>query len=111
MRNIYGTNNLPRTLNEAATDGGWRVLGAALGDQNTKSADIRDVDVSIPSIIVLGNEGKGLRTTVSRACVDGFVNIGSAAGAPGLLDSLNVSVAGGILMHYMRQGACGTRGP
>jgi hypothetical protein len=57
-----------------------------------------------------GNEGYGLRTNVKRACT-GMVQIemaaapgsGAAAGGPHriLVDSLNVSVATGILLHHL----------
>ena len=51
-----------------------------------------------------GNEGAGLRTNVRRACT-AMVRIemgGARGGAPaGGVDSLNVSVAAGILLHHM----------
>ena len=54
--------------------------------------------------MVLGNEGVGLRTLVRRACTH-MVRIGGATPArgegEGLVDSLNVSVAAGILLHEL----------
>jgi len=68
---------------------------------------------SQPTILVLGNEGSGLRTLVSKCCT-GFVRIPGGnnqyysanheAGNDSSIgvDSLNVSVTGGILLwHFM----------
>ena len=56
-----------------------------------------------PVVVVLGNEGSGLRTNVRNACTH-FVKIasGTEAAQPGSpVESLNVSVAGGIVLHYI----------
>lgn len=119
---MYSTTNLPRTLT-SAKENGWRVLGAAASapndmiDETTGEAaicqDLQDVDVddSKPTIIVLGSEGHGLRKLVARAC-SGFVRIpgnvvaddyenDSQAG----VDSLNVSVTGGIMLWHFLSGS------
>ncbi len=119
---IYSTTNLPRTLT-SAKENGWRVLGAAASapndmiDETTGEAvicqDLQDVDVndSKPTIIVLGSEGHGLRKLVARAC-SGFIRIpgnvvandyedDSQAG----VDSLNVSVTGGIMLWHFLSGS------
>lgn len=118
---VYSTSNLPRTLN-AAKENGWRVLGAAASapsgmiDETTGEEaacqDLNEIDVdnSKPTILVLGSEGHGLRNLVSRACT-GFVRVpgcgalnnnddGSQAG----VDSLNVSVTGGIMLWHFLSG-------
>lgn len=109
MTNIYGTNNMPKTLSEASESGYWRVFGASSG--TASSVDVRSVTLSKPTVVVLGNEGRGLRTNVARACADGFVEIRSHANVKSddaaaskrgrLLDSLNVSVAGGIILSHV----------
>lgn len=49
---------------------------------------------------VMGSEGKGLRTLVKRCC-HGLLKVDTPSeDVPGL-DSLNVGVAGGILMHHL----------
>lgn len=51
--------------------------------------------------LVMGNEGRGLRTNVLRACA-GVATVhrsGFADDAELLVDSLNVSVAAGVLLH------------
>ncbi|KAL3816703.1 hypothetical protein ACHAXA_009142 [Cyclostephanos tholiformis] len=76
--------------------------------------DLNEVKTGKPTIIVLGSEGRGLRTLVARACT-GFVRIpgglgGIVGGDTGEdegktrsgVDSLNVSVTGGILLwHFL----------
>ena len=52
-----------------------------------------------PTIIVLGSEGSGLRKNVELVC-SGTVKIGVSETLPQGIDSLNVSVAAGILVHH-----------
>ena len=94
---LHSCKNLPRTLLDARAKG-WAVLGAA-ADVNASS--VRSVSVSEPTILVMGSEGAGLRTNVRRACSALVkVDMGPAArGAHVAIDSLNVSVATGILLH------------
>lgn len=64
---VHATTNLVRTL-AASRKNGWRVVGAALG--RTGEA-VRSSELALggaPTILVLGNEGKGLRTLVKREC-------------------------------------------
>ncbi|EED88666.1 ribose methyltransferase, partial [Thalassiosira pseudonana CCMP1335] len=105
---VYSTSNLPKMLNRAREDG-WRVLGAA--------ADIPDSggaarsETGKPTILVLGSEGRGLRTWVARSC-SGFVKVPGGLNMAASdndedatqagVDSLNVSVTGGILLwHFL----------
>lgn len=112
LSQIYSTNNLPRTLNAAREDG-WRILGAAASAPNGMDVDCLDLnevkagESQPPTILVLGNEGHGLRTLVAKAC-SGFVRVpGSEATSVGDntnagVDSLNVSVTGGIMLwHFL----------
>lgn len=96
MENLYATKNLPKTLKRADEEHGWRILGASLGGPVV--TNLREIETNTPTVLVLGNEGKGLRTNVLRACTGGLVRI---EGGGGDLDSLNVSVAGGIALHYL----------
>mmetsp|Transcript_3263 Transcript_3263/g.8321 ORF Transcript_3263/g.8321 Transcript_3263/m.8321 type:complete len:432 (-) Transcript_3263:46-1341(-) len=79
--------------------------------------DLRQVETGSPTILVLGSEGRGLRTLVARACT-GFVSV-PGGGASVIsdddeeesktqagVDSLNVSVTGGILLwHFLSKGS------
>ena len=98
---VHAARNLPRTL-EAAKEAGWQVAGAALAE----SVEPEQLEHSAPTVLVLGSEGKGLRTNVLRACSDvvriprGMSGAASEDDAA-LVDSLNVSVAGGILLYSL----------
>ena len=85
-----------------------KVVGAALQDS---SIDLKDLDVSKPTILVLGNEGHGVRTNILKRC-DALVKIrgrgasadldaAMARGDGSMVDSLNVSVSGAILLHHI----------
>eukprot|EP00429_Kryptoperidinium_foliaceum_P037733 CAMPEP_0176158024 /NCGR_PEP_ID=MMETSP0120_2-20121206/80807_1 /TAXON_ID=160619 /ORGANISM="Kryptoperidinium foliaceum, Strain CCMP 1326" /LENGTH=123 /DNA_ID=CAMNT_0017495347 /DNA_START=9 /DNA_END=380 /DNA_ORIENTATION=- len=122
---VYSTTNLPRTLNQARDDG-FRIIGASSSVPNTSSEyddeeppplfDLQDLPVPSeeddrPVLLVLGSEGYGLRTLVAKACTE-FVRIPSGADAKedeegsdgGGVDSLNVSVTGGILLWHLLRG-------
>ncbi|KAG2443921.1 hypothetical protein HXX76_002261 [Chlamydomonas incerta] len=121
---LHSCHNLPRTLLDARDLKGWAVLGAAAG---SGSQPVGRVAVSGPTILVLGSEGFGLRTNTRRACSQlvrvemapsspasasaSSASSSSAAAAParaamrGLVDSLNVSVATGILLHSLLSSA------
>ncbi len=68
---------------------------------------LSDTPLDKPTIVVLGNEGHGIRTNILRRCQH-LVRIGdapvsaSAEGESGV-DSLNVSVTGGIILHHIMQ--------
>ncbi len=74
--------------------------------------DLQDVETGEsqpPTILVLGSEGHGLRTLVSKAC-SGFVRVpGSEVNTfeddtNAGVDSLNVSVTGGIMLWHFLKG-------
>jgi 21S rRNA (GM2251-2'-O)-methyltransferase len=100
---LHSCNSLPRTLLDAR-EKGWLVLGAAAG-QSSKSC--RDVAVAQPTVLVVGSEGFGLRTNVRRAC-DQLVRVDMGISRrDSVVDSLNVSVATGILLHQLLGAAGG----
>lgn len=74
--------------------------------------DLQDLPVGVeeddrPVLLVLGSEGYGLRTLVAKACTE-FVRIPSGAdeseSSESGVDSLNVSVTGGILLWRLLNG-------
>lgn len=64
---VHSTTNLVRTL-KRSRENGWRVVGAAMGAPGTTVASHELRLGSEPTVLVLGNEGKGLRTLVRREC-------------------------------------------
>lgn len=107
LMKIYSTDNLMRFL-DATKENGWQVVGTALGE---KSVPLKELPLQKPTLLVLGNEGHGIRTNILKRC-DHLVKIDKGFGDQDLVldvgddveesvDSLNVSVTGGIMMHYL----------
>ena len=85
--------NIARTLDELKDDNVW-VVG--LDERGEKSYD--QLDYNMNCAIVMGAEGKGLHDLVRRKC-DMLVSIPMM----GAVSSLNVSVAGGIVMYEVQR--------
>ncbi|MGC2063425.1 MAG: 23S rRNA (guanosine(2251)-2'-O)-methyltransferase RlmB, partial [Thermodesulfovibrionales bacterium] len=76
-------------------DEGILVVGAEAGSKN----ELWTTDLSVPIALVIGSEGRGLRRTVGEDC-DIIVSLPMQ----GMVNSLNASVAAGvILFEIMRQ--------
>ena len=86
---LFTVTNLARTLRTLKEAGIW--LYAASDDAGS---DIYSVDLQGPAAIVLGGEGRGLRRLTRELC-DYHVAIPMA----GQVESLNVSVAAGVLLY------------
>ncbi len=80
--------NLAKALPLCQAAGFW-VLGTAADGETTYF----QADLTVPFVLVLGSEGKGLRPLVRKQC-DGVIAIPLAPGS----DSLNVSVAAGVVL-------------
>lgn len=93
---INQVQNMPQFLVRCCEEG-WSVLGS---DKCDGAKHIQNHKVDGPTMIVLGSEGTGLRTAIRLACT-GFVYIspGLPSDLLGNVDSLNVSVAAGILLY------------
>jgi 23S rRNA (guanosine2251-2'-O)-methyltransferase len=72
---------------------GWRIIGSALDDG---ARPVDQLDPGGPSILVMGNEGRGLRPLTLKRCTE-VVMIPRR----GRAESLNVSVATGILLSRL----------
>jgi len=81
--------NLARTLGLLKDAGLWIVGADAQGPQSAAA-----VDLTGPRVLVMGAEGSGLRALTRRHC-DWLVRLPSL----GAVDSLNVSVAAGMLLY------------
>ncbi|MCL2601650.1 MAG: 23S rRNA (guanosine(2251)-2'-O)-methyltransferase RlmB [Treponema sp.] len=87
------TANLPRAV-EQLKDAGFWIYGADMEGERAFGRSLRG-----KTAIVLGGEGGGI-SRLLRECCDAMISIPSA----GRVDSLNVSVAAGVLFYeVMRQ--------
>ena len=121
---VYAVSNMPKFLQALHADKGWTTLGAAAPTaaeaaakrrETSDSAEVgivappvhrcSELHLNAPTILVLGNEGHGMRTTVMQSCSEyvsiecGLAEMRSADLSA--VDSLNVSVAAGILLHRL----------
>ncbi len=91
---IFYVTNLSRIIKEMQKRGIW-VIGI---DGNTQTS-IYDINLTGPTAIVAGTEGKGIRQLIKKTC-DQIASIPMS----GNIESLNVSVATAItLFEYKRQ--------
>ncbi|MEH6685978.1 MAG: 23S rRNA (guanosine(2251)-2'-O)-methyltransferase RlmB [Halopseudomonas sabulinigri] len=91
---LVAVTNLARTLKQLQQRGLWLVGTAGEAEQF-----IYDVDLKVPSVIVMGAEGAGMRRLTRENC-DYLARLPMA----GAVSSLNVSVAAGVcLFEAVRQ--------
>ncbi|MCK9280842.1 MAG: 23S rRNA (guanosine(2251)-2'-O)-methyltransferase RlmB [Melioribacteraceae bacterium] len=86
---IAKVSNLVNAIEKLKKSGFW-VVGSTLGKD---SKDYRTVDYKSPIALIMGNEEKGIRRLVAENC-DHLIRIDM----PGNFDSLNVSVATGVIL-------------
>lgn len=86
---ICKVGNLKNVLVDLKNYGYW-IVGSSLED----SKEFTDVDFKMPIAIVMGNEEKGIRPLTAKHC-DILVRIPMK----GKIQSLNVSVATGVLLY------------
>nr|XP_021380638.2 rRNA methyltransferase 1, mitochondrial [Lonchura striata domestica] len=97
---VYSTDDLQGFLKAKSAEG-WEVVGTV-----SRPEDVEDVPViscsefqwDKPLIVVIGSEGEGLSLGTQQQCQRMLAIPPGRALHPGL-DSLNVSVAAGILLH------------
>jgi 23S rRNA (guanosine2251-2'-O)-methyltransferase len=80
--------NLARTLRELKERGIWLT-----GTDDSADKSLYDVDLTGPLALVMGSEGEGMRR-LTRECCDQLVSIPMG----GAVESLNVSVAAGVVL-------------
>lgn len=84
--------NINRALRQLKEAGFW-IYGADMGGKSAQEIDFKG-----RIAVVLGSEGSGMHQKVKEGC-DGIVSIPTT----GNVDSLNVSVAAGILMYEVKR--------
>lgn len=89
---VLVVKNLRRSISDLKQAGYW-VYGA-----DVQGLPLQDVDFADRAVLVMGAEGKGLSRIILEEC-DQTATIPTA----GHVDSLNVSVAAGIILYEMRR--------
>ena len=92
--------NIARAVEELKELGVWTV-----GLAGEASETYTEIDMTLPTALVLGGEGTGLRRLVRERC-DRLVSIPMH----GSVDSLNVSVAAGVVLFEAARQRGGARG-
>jgi len=87
--NLVAVTNLARTLEKLKARGIW--LSGAAGES---AQSLYSIDFTVPTALVMGSEGKGMRRLTREHC-DYLIAIPMA----GSVSSLNVSVATGICLY------------
>ena len=86
---VVPCTNLARTLDLLKQAGVWAFGADAEAERNAS-----EVDLTVAAVLVLGAEGRGLRQLTRQRC-DGLVHLPRL----GAVESLNVSVAAGMLLY------------
>ena len=86
---VISVVNLVRAMKKIKEAGVW-VVGTAGDAEQT----IYDLDLKIPTAIVMGGEGKGMRDSVQKEC-----DYTASLPIHGHVESLNVSVAAGVVLY------------
>lgn len=89
---IAVVTNLKRELDKLKEDGFW-LYGAEMNGESSYASEFAS-----RSVIIMGSEGDGMSSNIRKNC-DYLVSIPMR----GHIDSLNVSVAAGILMYEFRR--------
>ncbi|WP_304225280.1 23S rRNA (guanosine(2251)-2'-O)-methyltransferase RlmB [Gracilinema caldarium] len=89
---IATVSNLVRAVEQLKESGFW-VYGADM-----KGDAVYDKDLSGRVVLIMGSEGSGISRLLKETC-DGMVSIPTG----GKVDSLNVSVAAGVLLYEARR--------
>ncbi|EGZ09159.1 hypothetical protein PHYSODRAFT_418960, partial [Phytophthora sojae] len=98
VANVRFRRNLHEVL-AISGDLGWRVVGASSGPNSITSTNLSAG--SQPTILVMGNEHRGLRKGIRQCCQDIVIIPGQATDEDTRVDSLNVSVASAILLYEL----------
>ena len=92
---VARVTNIAATIDELKEKGIW-VFGADMDGEDCSLTDYR-----VPCAIVIGNEGKGIGPLVAKKC-DKIISLSMR----GKINSLNASVAAGILMYKIMEQRC-----
>ncbi|XP_026879556.2 rRNA methyltransferase 1, mitochondrial [Electrophorus electricus] len=99
---VYGYDNLSDII-KVKLGQGWQVIGTIGSVEASSGASIvpcSNFEMSKPSLLLMGGEGYGLSRDLRELC-DVWLTIPPRRDLHPAVDSLNVSVATGILLHSL----------
>ena len=96
--------NTPDFLHAASSDCGYNIFGTLL---NPNAIDATQMELSKPTILVFGNEGRGMRKQVSNACDTLYKIPTGVTNGTSSVDSLNVGVSVGVCLWQLLSSAKG----
>ncbi|ETW01158.1 hypothetical protein H310_06760 [Aphanomyces invadans] len=99
-RRLFQTPNMHQAL-ATCQELGWTIVGACSGTKAISSASYK---IASPTILVMGNEHRGLKPAIRRVCNDILTIPGSIQDEASKVDSLNVSAASAILLYQLLHG-------
>jgi 23S rRNA (guanosine2251-2'-O)-methyltransferase len=93
---IFRVTNLAMTIKKLKSKGFW-IYGTTL-DEDRPVQDLALTDFAFPMALVLGSEDRGMSRLVTESC-DILISINLT----GNMESLNVSVASGIILYHIQE--------
>lgn len=102
---VYSISDLPTFLKKRR-DLNWNIIGTASYSESLSASNsskylaIHQLIISKPTICILGNEGIGMSKHIYDLC-DNIVTIFPETSRHPRIDSLNVSVVCGIILHQL----------
>jgi 23S rRNA (guanosine2251-2'-O)-methyltransferase len=93
---VFRVTNLVRAIKQRKSSGFW-IYGTTL-EKDKKVQDLEAADFAFPMALVLGSEDRGMSRLVTENC-DFLISINLT----GSMQSLNVSVAGGIILYRIQE--------
>ncbi|GIX69481.1 rRNA methyltransferase 1, mitochondrial [Caerostris darwini] len=101
--NIYQVDKLNTFLQNKKAQG-WSIVSTTAYNEEIKVPkqiyDVAEISVSQSTILILGNESRGVSPEVQKLC-DFFISIPPKKDLHEGIDSLNVSVAAGVILHSL----------
>ncbi|KAG0273415.1 hypothetical protein BGZ95_010760 [Linnemannia exigua] len=104
-RPTYGVSSLMNFIKKSQ-ENGWHVVGAHVTYGSKRNRPLQtwpETGVDQPTLLIMGSEGNGLRKQIMNQC-DSFIQIPALTSSATGVDSLNVSVATGIILSKLMGG-------
>ncbi|XP_061564149.1 rRNA methyltransferase 1, mitochondrial [Cololabis saira] len=99
---VYGCDDLEDLLQVKVAQG-WQVVGTVgleAGQHQTRVTRCSDFEMTCPTLLLMGGEGSGLSQELLSLCQTLLTVPAGRELSPGV-ESLNVSVAAGVLLHSL----------